>query len=271
MAQSFWCRIAHTPPRRGGGAAEAEDDSLIPLQGRGRDARASTQHRVVQLAGTRAQHRVLGHGRLDQARDEQMVASMGQDGRWSSRFRTGRRRLEHQGQTPEHSDNVGVHGAKARAEGLGSDGDVDDDVDDEDDGLEDREEVDQAEYGEDRKAHSQRDRQAGVEGQQKPVLRREHEAGGRVSRVWRRENGPREEGGDREWDRNREQEGSHGRSGCGRADGDGTGVQGADGDEVGVRDEGTDMDTDMELGDGPGPPDEYAVTEERLRSLMGAL
>jgi hypothetical protein len=173
--------------------------------------------------------------------------------------------------TEKHSDNVGVHGAKARAEGLGSDGDVDDDVDDEDDGLEDREEVDQAEYGEDRKAHSQRDRQAGVEGQQKPVLRREHEAGGRVSRVWRRENGPREEGGDREWDRNREQEGSHGRSGCGRADGDGTGVQGADGDEVGVRDEGTDMDTDMELGDGPGPPDEYAVTEERLRSLMGAL
>jgi hypothetical protein len=45
----------------------------------------------------------------------------------------------------------------------------------------------------------------------------------------------------------------------GDANGDG------DGEEV------TEMDTDMELGDSPGPLNRHAATEERLRSLMGAL
>lgn len=161
------------------------------------------------------------------------------------------------GSKGKNGDNVDMNGAKARAEGLGSDEDVEDE--DEDDGLDDREEVDQAEYGHDREDPSQRDRQAGLEG------------GAR--RVWQRENGSRE--GARDWNRERELERELerrlGQSGHRRADGDGMGGPDAAGDQAGVGDEMTEMDTDMESGDGPGPPNDHAVTEERLRSLMGAL
>lgn len=148
--------------------------------------------------------------------------------------------------------------AKAVVEGLDSDEDVDDEDDEGDEGDDDHE----GEYEQARETQSRRDRRAGSEGELQ--LNREH-AGGEG--VWRRETRPTEGVRHRDGHRERERrERRYRRSGHG-ADGDVDGDANGDGDGEEV----TEMDTDMELGDSPGPLNRHAVTEERLRSLMGAL